>query len=446
MKLIAQQRALPVAERRHMGKSRRRVVPRLEQARWAPNPGRPDPVGLLARADRGRLPELLPIKYGRMAASPFGFFRGAAAVMASDIGRLPVTGLVAQLCGDAHVRNLGAYAAPDGHLVFDINDFDETLVGPWEWDLKRLAVSLVLAGREAGVSDRFSVQAVSSMALAYREAMHTFAEMPVLSLLRYQIRRHLVDTPVHSVLLKARRATPPQTLAKLTKKGRGGIPAFRKMRPLLFPVSEATARKVLVSLRPYREELDGGHRHVFDAYRPVDVAFKVVGTGSVGMRDYVVLLLGSLPNDALFLQVKEEGRSCWAPYLRSGRRSGHEGQRVAEGQHALQTLSDPLLGWTTIEGRPCLVRQLSDHKASVGPGDLDRRGLVEYALVCGEAFAKGHARTGDAVALSGYLGTTNRFDRALGKFAIAYADQTEADFRQFLSAVRRGLLRARRGS
>ncbi len=420
-------------------------MPRLEQARWAPAPGRPDPVGLLARADRGRLPELLPVRYGRMAASSFGFFRGAAALMASDIGRLPVTGLVSQLCGDAHVRNLGAYAAPDGHLVFDINDFDETLVGPWEWDLKRLAASFVLAGREAGVPDRVSIEAVSSMALSYREAMHAFAEMPVLSLLRYQIRRHLAGTPVHRVLLKARRATPLQTLAKLTRPGRGGGPAFRTMRPLLFPVSAATARKVLASLGPYREELDGGHRHVFDAYRPADVAFKVVGTGSVGMRDYVVLLLGSLPKDALFLQVKEEGRSCWAPYLRSGRRSGHEGRRVAEGQHALQTLSDPLLGWTTIDGRPCLVRQLADHKASIVPRDLNRRGLVEYAFVCGEAFAKGHARTGDAAAISGYLGTTNRFDRALGKFALAYADQTEADYRLFLSALRRGVLRARRG-
>ena len=444
-KLVLPSRFLPPAERRLFGKSRRRVLPRAQQSRWVLPPGRPDPVDTLLAGDRGRLSAILPVKYGRMAASPFSFFRGAASLMAADIGLLPVTGLPVRICGDAHLRNLGAYEAPDGHLVFDINDFDEAVGGPWEWDLKRIATSAILAAREAGRSERAAADAVEIMAGAYRTSMHAFAAMPALDLARHLVRREPGGEPLHRVFLQARRSTPAQTLARLTVTGRGGLPGFRSKRPVLYDVPEKVARGVIGSLRAYREELDAGHRYVFDAYRPMDVAFKIVGTGSVGTRDFVVLLLGILPKDALFLQVKEERRSCWAPFLRGAAGAHHHGRRVAEAQHALQTISDPLLGWTTIDGRPYLVRQLSDHKASIDFESLKGRGLAEYTHVCGEAFAKGHARTGDPAALSGYLGTTDRFDRALAKFAVAYADQTEADFAAFRAAIRRGRIRARTG-
>ncbi len=440
--LVHPSRFLSLPERRLFGKSRRKAVPRVDQARWSAPKGRPDPVATLVASDRGRIPGLLPIKYGRMAASPFGFFRGAAAVMAADVAPLPVTGLPVLISGDAHVRNLGAYAGPDGHLLFDINDFDEALVGPWEWDVKRLATSIVLAAREAGRPDRAAREAVEAMAAAYRLSMHAFAATPVLELARHLVRRGEGGEPLHRVFLQARRSTPLQTLAKLTHAGPGGRPKFRTIRPVLFPVPSGVARRVIAALRPYREELDAGHRHVFDAYRPVDVAFKVVGTGSVGTRDYAILFLGIHAKDPLFLQVKEERPSCWAPYLRASAGPVHEGRRVAEAQHALQTLSDPLLGWTTVEGRPYLVRQLADHKASIDLPALEGTGLSEYAFVCGEAFAKGHARTGDPAALSGYLGTTDRFDRALAKFATAYADRTEADYALFRAAIRRGRLKA----
>ncbi len=444
MKWLPEDRRLPLGERRALGRARRRVLPRVEQAIFRPPAGRGDPVEVILRANARRLPHLLPIKYGRMAASPLAFFRGAAPVMARDIGRAPVTGLIVQLCGDAHVRNLGAYAAPDGHLVFDVNDFDETVAGPWEWDLKRLAASFVLAGREAGDSDRVCAGAVEVLARAWREGLERLSWIPVLELARYQVRRYLEKGPVHDVLRKAQRATPLQTLAKLTRKGRGGACRFRSRPPVLFPPGRSATRAVLASLASYRENLDADRRLVLQAYRPADVAFKVVGTGSVGTRDYVVLLFGNGPRDPLFLQIKEELPSCWASFLPTPREA-HEGRRVAEGQHRLQTLTDPLLGWTTIAGRPYLVRQLADHKASVNPEDLGGKALLEYALVCGETFAKAHARTGDPAALSGYAGRTSRLDRALARFALAYADETERDFSLFVKAIRRGRVPALRG-
>jgi uncharacterized protein (DUF2252 family) len=445
IKLIEVNRGLSVAERRQFGKARRRALPRVEQARWQPRPGRPDPVGLLVQANCGRVPELLPIKYGRMSISPFGFFRGAAPVMADDLGRLPVSGLQVRICGDAHLRNLGAYAALDEHLVFDINDFDESVRGPWEWDLKRLATSVILAARNAGVPDAGGEQAVRALAAAYRESMHEFAEMPALELFRHPVQRYLRAAPLHPVLLQARRATLAQVRRKLVAVRRSGAPRFRTFRPILVPVPPAAARKVIAALGTYRDLLDAGCRAAFDSYRPADIAFKVVGTGSVGTRDYVFLLVGINADDLLFLQVKEELPSCWSPYLGPASVSCHQGRRAADGQHALQTLSDPLLGWTTIDGREYLVRQLADHKASVDLEHLDGRGLVEYVRVCGEAFAKGHARSGDPAALAGYLGTTDRFDRALTRFAVAYADQTAADYDVFMRAIRKRTIPARRG-
>lgn len=434
-------RFAPLKNRRARGRHCRTVVPRVAQAIWKPPANRRDPVATLVAATAGRQAQLLPIKWARMSASPFGFFRGAASVMADDLAKLPTTGLRVQLCGDAHVLNLGAYAAPDGHLVFDINDFDETIPGPWEWDVKRLACSLVLAGREAGDRDGNCIRAVRAFAESYRESMARFSEMKVLDLVKWEVRRHTKSGPVRAVLQKAERATPQATLKKLTVSSRAATPRFHDRPPLLFHVPEKMALTVVASLAAYRETLGADHQQVLDAYRPVDVAFKVVGTGSVGTRDYIILLMGTLPDDPLFLQIKEEPASCYAAHLRDVTPCAHHGRRVAEGQHRLQTVTDPLIGWTTLDGAPFLVRQLADHKAAVDPAELKGAALEEYGVVCGEILAKGHARTGDAAALAGYCGNSTKLDKAIAKFAVAYADQTEADHALLVKAVEAGKLR-----
>ncbi len=429
-------------ERRAAGKALREQVSRKEQGRWQPAPDRADVVDALLAANRGRLPHLLPIKYGRMAASPLGFFRGAVPIMAADLAALPRTGLAVQICGDAHVRNLGAFAAPDGHLVFDINDFDESLPGPWEWDLKRLATSVVLAGRESGNGDGNCKDAVEALARSYRKGLRKFSEMRVLELAKYEIQRHVSRGPVCDVVAKAAHATPDDTLQKYTVR-RNGTRYFVRKPPLLTPVAAATAARVIASLKEYRESLGPDHQVVFDAYRPVDVSFKVVGTGSVGVRDYVVLCFGNGLDDPMFLQIKQEPPSSYAPHL-PGLSFAHEGRRVAEGQHRMQTLSDPFLGWTTIEGAHYVVRQLRDHKASIDPEDLTGEALQEYAAVAGEVLAKAHARTGDGAAIAGYCGTTGKLDEAMREFAIAYAEQTERDHEQLVKAIRRHKIRALR--
>ncbi len=433
-------RFAPLEERRAFGRSRRAIVARAHHGKWECK-GR-DAIAILRAAERDRIPKLLPIKYGRMSVSPFTFFRGAAPVMAWDLSHAPRSGVFTQICGDAHVRNLGAFAAPDGRIVFDINDFDETTRGPWEWDMKRLAASFVLAGREAGDSDRLCRDAVEALVQSYREGMHRFETMPALELARYEIRRHTDEGPVHDVLLKAERATPIVSLKKLTVGARGGR-RFARRPPLLERVPDALAKRVLRSLAEYRTTLGPARRLVLDAYRPADVAFKVVGTGSVGVRDYVVLCFGASDKDPLMLQVKQSQATCYAEHLKSPREP-HEGKRVAEGQHYMQTVADPFLGWTTLEGRHFLVRQLADHKASIDPADLRGAALVEYALVCGEIFAKAHARTGDPAMLVGYCGRANKLDRALAKFAMTYADRTTADWEALKKAIKRGAIKAKR--
>ena len=443
MKRRSPDRFAPLAERLAWGKSRRKALSRVAQAEWRARPSRPDPVDVLVAANRDRLPELLPIKWGRMAASPFGFFRGAVPVMARDLASQRTSGPVVQMCGDAHVRNLGAYAAPDGHLVFDINDFDETLPGPWEWDLKRLAASFVLVGREAGARKAACTEAVAALVASWRQTLWQSAHMPALEVARTHVRRLFRAAPVRLILEKAERASPAHALEKLTV-GPNGRRRFASRPPLLSRVPSKEANRVLGALARYRESLSDDRQLVFDAYRPVDVAFKVVGTGSVGTRDYAVLCFGAAPDDPLVLQVKEEPASAWAPVLPKAPRPSHEGRRVAQGQHRMQTLSDPFLGWTTLDGRDYLVRQLADHKAGLEPGDLGGRALLEYALVCGEVFGKAHARTGDAGSLAGYAGKAARLDEALAAFAHAYAEQTEEDHGVFVRAIRSGRLRARR--
>jgi uncharacterized protein (DUF2252 family) len=379
---------------------------------------------------------------GRMAVSPFNFFRGAAALMAADLATLPTTGLRVQLCGDAHVRNLGAFAAPDGHLVFDLSDFDETIPGAWEWDLKRLATSLVLAGKDAGGNHDNCSDAVLALVGSYREAMNRFSAMTMIDLVRYEVRRHSKVACVRDVLAKAERATPKHTLEKLTVLAKGGSRRFADRPPLLYHVPETVANGVVAALEPYRETLPADRQQVLDAYRPADVAFKVVGTGSVGTRVYVVLCFGIGPEDPLFIQIKEEPPSCYQPYLPDVPPFPHQGRRVVEGQYRMQTVCDPFLGWTSIDRRDFLVRQLADHKAGVEPTDLTGDALKEYGVVCGEILAKGHARTGDAVKINGYCGNGDKLDKAVAKFAFAYTEQTIRDHEALLKAIKAGKIKA----
>ena len=432
----------PLSERRAIGRRLRSKVARTAHAKWAPKKRRDDPVATIVAANADRVRELVPLKMGRMAAGPFAFFRGAAPLMAADLATLPMTGLRVQICGDAHIRNLGAYAAPEGYLVFDINDFDETLPAPWEWDLKRLATSLVLAGREAGERKSTCRNAFEEMTRSYRISMARFATISLRDLVKEEIRRGWRRTPVHAVLRKARRVTPQATLKNLTVAARRDSYRFHDRAPVLRHVNRKTFDDVVKSLRSYRQTLSVRYQSIFQAYEPVDVAFKIVGTGSVGTRDYVLLLFGNGVGDPLFLQVKEELPSCYTPYVAGIAPITHEGKRVAEGQQKMQTVSDPFLGYTTIDSRHFLVRQLADHKAVINPVELKGTALLEYGLVCGEVLAKAHARTGDPGAIAGYCGKSVQLDHALAKFAKLYADQTEGDYEQFKKAIAKGRVRA----
>ncbi len=422
---------------------------------------------ILRLAAKDRLPRLLELKYERMKASPFGYFRGAVPVMAHDLGGGQHTGIFSQICGDAHLRNLGAYAGLDGRLVFDINDFDETIRGPFEWDVKRMATSIHLTGREANESESNCRDAVRVFTRRYRKSLHLFAAMPVLELARYQIHRHTALQAVEGVFAKAERSTPTllrdalteakpgsrsqhrpgKKAGKAAKKARKSktdengetttAPADRRFRsepPLLDRLTAPEAEKVLGALPLYQSSIEPERRHLLSRYRALDVAFKIVGTGSVGLRDFCVYFEGNGPDDPLFLQVKQEVASAWAPYLpgarggMAGKRSA--GERVVDGQRAMQIQSDPFLGHTRVDGRDFLVRQLNDHKGSVNLGTLDLESLCHYADLCGELLARGHARSGDPDSLAGYLGHGTSFEKAIAAFARRYADQTEHDWEE----------------
>ncbi|WP_263358761.1 DUF2252 domain-containing protein [Acidicapsa ligni] len=444
-------------ERRKRGQARRKQLARQKHSEFSAKDRLTSPLILLQRAANGRVPALVKLKYELMMVSPFGYFRGAVPVMAADLAAQPNTGLLVQLCGDAHVRNLGAYASEDGRLIFDINDFDETFRGPFEWDLKRMAASLFVAGREAGNKDGACRRAVEGFIASYCTMMRAYAAMPVLDMVRYQVSRMEQVAPVHLALQKAVRATPQHTLSQLTelvpakpvkpvkpskpvKPEEPGAPdaprRFRESKPMLTRITGAKAEEVLASLAAYRRTLEPQRQHFLDQYQPVDVAFKVVGTGSVGLRDYCVYMEGNGGLDPLFLQIKEEAKSAYVPYLVDTKVARHQGQRVVDGQRFIQRGSDPFLGWTTIAGRDYLVRQLNDHKASIEIGDLNGDGLLEYAQLCGELLARGHGRSGDPQELAGYLGSGMRFASAVGDFAHAYADQTEKDWMALKRAKR----------
>jgi uncharacterized protein (DUF2252 family) len=428
-------------ERQNLGQARRKQMARQQHADFSVKARLTPALTLLQRSVRGRVPALVKIKYERMLASPFGYFRGAVPVMAADLATLPNTGIMVQLCGDAHVRNLGAYAAEDGRLIFDINDFDETFRGPFEWDLKRMAASLIVAGREAGNKEAVCVQSVVRFIASYCERMRAYAPMPVLELVRDQISRIEEVAPVHLALRKALRATPMHILQQLTEPipgsdaGKPDAPRrFREQKPVLTRITGARATAVLASLEAYRQTLQSQRQVFLSQYRPLDVAFKVVGTGSVGLRDYCVYMEGNGPCDPLFLQIKEEVLSAYAPYLQDPHVPRHQGQRVVEGQRMIQTGTDILLGYTTIDGRDYLVRRLNDHKASIELTDLNGDGLLEYAQLCGELLARGHGRSGDARQIAGYLGTGEGFAEAIADFGKKYADQTSKDWAELKRA------------
>jgi uncharacterized protein (DUF2252 family) len=425
---------LSPADRRKLGQSRRKHVGRQTNNELKAKARPADALKLLERAAKGRLPKLVALKFQLMAVSPFGYFRGAVPVMAADLAALPNTGIITQLCGDAHVRNLGAFAAPDGQLVFDINDFDETIRGPFEWDLKRMAASLMLAGRESGQKDSASRTAVVACIARYATMMRSFAEMPILEVARHQV--HVEGAAVHDALLKAERSTALHTLEQMTElvdrkaTQREAPRRFKTIPPMLARVTGKQAQEVIESLRPYQKMLEPQRVHLLSLYRPVDVAFKVVGTGSVGLRDYCIYLEGNGPGDPLFLQVKEETESGYAAYLPGAKPARQNGQRVVEGQKAMQVQSDPFLGWTEMDGRHYLVRQLNDHKGSVDMNDFVGKGLTAYAQVCGELLARGHARSGDALSIAGYVGVGDGFAEALAEFGARYADRTEKDWEE----------------
>jgi uncharacterized protein (DUF2252 family) len=443
------------------GKAAREKVPRSSHGEWEPAKGRKDPVKVLESQAKSRVPELVPIRYGRMLASPFTFFRGAAALMAMDLAKTPESGLRVQACGDAHLSNFGVFAAPDRRLVVDVNDFDETLPGPWEWDLKRLAASFEIAGRDREFTQKQTRAAVLSAARHYREAMRGFAAMGNLAVWYARLDVDAVLAEVAQVADRKQMKAMEKNVAKAHKKNSlkafdrlvhevDGEPRIISDPPLLVPARELVSDdqrhelegRVQEMLGRYRESLKGDRRHLFDSYRFVDMARKVVGVGSVGTRAWVVLMMGRDGQDPLFLQAKEAEASVLEPYAGASE-FGNHGERVVEGQWLMQASSDILLGWLPAFGmddktRDFYVRQLWDGKRSVDIETLPPEGLEIYGRVCGWTLARAHARSGDRIAIAAYLGKGESFDQAIAEFSERYADQSELDYGALADAAKSG--------
>jgi uncharacterized protein (DUF2252 family) len=442
------------AERYAIGKGLRKRVPRSSLADWAPPAGRPDPVQQIMDNHEGRVGRLVPIRVGRMIASPYGFLRGTAVVMAEDVAHLPATGITPVVCGDAHLGNFGFYASPERDLVMDLNDFDEAHPGGWEWDLRRLVASIWVAGRQNGASEDGCEAAVASCVAAYREEVRYLAGQPLLSrsYQRIDVDRLQADTPkgtlrhaVKEAARRARRRTSDRALPRFTEQ----VGERRRIvvePPLITRVPPGEADRLAGALDEYLQTLAPHWRRMVGGYTLVDIANKVVGVGSVGLRAYVALLEGSSPEDVVFLQLKQARRSVLARYVHGESAwHAHQGQRVVEYQQALQTVSDPLLGWTTVDGRQYYVRQFRNMKGTVPLDAIDATALADYTGVVGHLLAKGHARTSGASMIAGYVGGSDKVDVALCRFARAYADQTEADHAALVAAVDRGLLPVERG-
>ncbi len=447
------QRPISRAERYALGRELRHRVPRRTLADWTPPVGRPDAVGLIEENHEGRLEELLPIRVGRMVASPYGFLRGTAVVMAEDVARLPSTGITPVVCGDAHLGNFGFYASPERDLVIDLNDFDEAHPGGWEWDLRRLVASIWVAGRQNGASEDQLAVAVRSCVAAYRQELRRLADEPLFgrSFTRLDVDRLAGRTAgplqqeVERSAARARSRTSDRALPRFTEEVDGQRRIIEEP-PLITRLPDDEVEALAEALDDYLTTLSTHWRRVLGGYTLLDVAQKVVGVGSVGLRAYVALLEGSSAEDVVFLQLKQARRSVLARYVHGESAwHAHQGQRVVEYQQALQTVSDPLLGWTTVQGRQFYVRQFRNMKGTIPLDAMDAAALIDYAGVVGQLLAKGHARTSGASMIAGYMGGSERVDDALCVFARRYADQTEADHALLVAAVDSGRLPVERG-
>jgi uncharacterized protein (DUF2252 family) len=459
------------SERRKRGKALRKQVPRRSHGAWSPASDRPDPIAQLQAEDESRLQQLVPIKYGRMLASAFAFLRGSAVVMTSDLASTPTTDLETQLCGDAHLANFGLFASGERTLVFDVNDFDETHPGPWEWDLKRLAASAVVAGRENGFSDKDCRQMALIVAKTYRQAMARLARMHTMEVWYYYVDVSAVQRvfdryssrkgrkQVKKMVSKARAHTEEQSLAKLTRIENGRRRIISEP-PLLVPFgemqpdqSESEADRGMLSgeaveaaFKEYVSTLPNDRQLLLSRFSPVDGALRVGGVGSVGTRCLIALLHGDTQDDALILQLKEAGPSVLEPYV-----AGHDytssAQRVVWGQRLMQATSDIFLGWHTsqVTGVNYYWRQLKDMKGSVDVTGLDQNSFGTYIAMCSSCLARAHARAGDAAGISGYMGSNETLDRAMADFAVAYADQTERDYQALVAAEKSGRIKAETG-
>ena len=468
-----------VEERRGRGKEARDRTPRSSHSGWAPATDRPDPVGLLQEQNRTREPDLVPVRHGRMLVSPFTFYRGAAKIMAADLADTPVAGLPVQLCGDAHLSNFGVFASPERRLLFDLNDFDETLPGPFEWDVKRMAASFTIAARHNGFTKMDTRAATQASVRAYREAMASFVEMGTLAIWYAHLSE---DELVHAIRSAAAEASKPKKAAKAAKgaeksvlkvtgkaRTRDSLQALSKLGevvggryrivsqpPLVVPARdlaatyglsrEETLRGLHQQFSAYRASLRDDQRRLLERFELVDVARKVVGVGSVGTRAFIALLQGRNQQDPLFLQVKEATRSVLEGPLPKSRYRQH-GERVVAGQRMMQAVSDIFLGWSKGEDRTRYYywRQLRDMKGSVEVETMVPAGLGFYAGICGWTLARAHARSGDPIAIAGYLGSSDRFDQSITDFSERYADQNELDYEAFVKAIRSGRLEAHEG-
>jgi uncharacterized protein (DUF2252 family) len=463
---VASTAVLTPKERESAGKAARSHAPRSCHADWEPPTDRADPVELLMRQDANRVPELVPIRHGRMLASPFAFYRGAAAIMAADLASCPSSGLQVQLCGDAHLSNFGVFMAPDRRLIFDINDFDETCPGPFEWDVKRLAASFAVAGRALGLKRSKRRTAIAAAAAGYRNEIRRLARMRDLDVWYARVDFETLERVAESLPSRQRKALA-RNAAKAEHKD--SLRAFGKLTridgdqlrirsdpPLIVSVDDMlqdgddpalVEAHIRGLIEAYRGTLSPDVRQLMGRYRYVHLAHKVVGVGSVGTRCWIVLMLGHDRDDPLFLQVKEAGPSVLAPFT-AGARYKHQGRRVVEGQRLMQAASDILLGWIRADGvvdgkpRDFYVRQLWDGKGSAEIETMDSESLRLYATLCGQTLARGHARSGDRIAIAAYLGAGDGFDEAISDFARTYADQNERDYAQFSDGVDSGRLEA----
>ena len=445
-----------IQTRYEAGRDLRKQVPRESHAEWNPPKHRPSGADFVIAGNAGRQQELVPLRIGRMAASPFAFLRGAAAVMAWDLSHTPITGIQTLIDGDGHINNFGLYGTPQRDIVVDLNDFDEAVVGPWEWDLKRLVASINVAARENGFTKRERRRAVVECVTGYRanlQRLHSMAILDVWSIYAYVDRiPKVIKIPKKSWVLiqktveKARATTNATLLTKVAHRQRDGGWSFVEDPPILTRVEDDTRKKVIESLAEYAETVPAGPRDMLKHYSVADVAHRVVGVGSVGTRAYLVLLFGNSDKDPLFLQVKESGVPAHAPYLPPMlSKLPHQGRRVVGTQRMLQATGDPLLGYTTIDRRDYFVRQMKNMKASMPLEWLTGEPFYFWGFICGALLARAHCRNGDAARIAGYCGKSEVLDEALAEFAEAYADQTETDHTSLVEAVKKGRVKALEG-